>query len=101
MAELMDPEGPWSMPMLELGLGEALVIETKRKKASFESVGAAIGSAFSKGEVGKAYNDALEKMLALVDNRRRNRRGTEAKAAQSGDVEGLRRAFGSARRRKK
>ena len=86
--------------MLELGLGEAMAIETKRKQAHFEAVEAAIGSAFSKGKVGRIYDNSLKDVLHSVDSGRRQARGQAPTEAPNHDVEEVQRMLGRGRRKR-
>lgn len=86
--------------MMELGLGEALAIETKRKQAAHETTLAAIGSAFSKGTVGRVYAQSLEKVLDAVKDGRRRARGLAPEKRENQDWVKLKRVLGRGRKKK-
>jgi len=101
MGELLDPDGYWDTAMIEMMLGEALVIETKRKQAAHETALSAIGSAFSKSEAGGAYLKSLQKAMDSVDDSRQRARGTVTAERRDEAVDQLRRDLRGGRKRKK
>lgn len=65
MAELLDPDGAWSIDMVELMLPVALELEAMRTESTFAAVASAAGSLFS-GKAAKGFMAEMGKVHQRV-----------------------------------
>lgn len=91
--------------MVEMMLGEALAVETARKRDMHEVTLAAIGSAFAKSEQSGGYLKSLRAVLGEVEDERQRARGMEPKESKKQMDESIKKLRndlrGGGKRRKK